>query len=71
MKIKEVCQKTDLTERTVRFYIEKGLLQPVSSESNKRLYYDFFEQDMAKLKKIAVFRKIGFSIDAIADMENC
>jgi len=51
MKIKEVCRKTDLTERTVRFYIEKGLLQPISSESNNRIYYDFSENDIVKLKQ--------------------
>ena len=32
MKIKEVCGRTGLTERTVRFYVEKGLAFPRTEE---------------------------------------
>ena len=31
MKIKEICQKTGLTERTIRYYIERGLIHPIAA----------------------------------------
>ena len=33
MKIKEVIEKTDLTDRAIRLYIENGLVSPLCSEN--------------------------------------
>ena len=33
MKIKEVCEKTGLTDRAVRFYIENELIHPDYTEN--------------------------------------
>lgn len=57
MKIKEVCKHTDLTERTVRFYVEEKLINPKSTFKNGRVYYDYSEQDIAELITIADLRK--------------
>jgi len=33
MKIKAVCERTGLTDRTIRYYIEEGLLSPSFNEN--------------------------------------
>ena len=44
MQIKDVCRRTGLTERTVRFYIEKELLSPEKTWRNGREYLNFSEK---------------------------
>ncbi len=70
MKIKQVCDSTGLSERTIRFYIEKGLIAPQSCEQNRRTYYEFGEDDVRQTEQIAILRKIGFSIAEILTMKN-
>ena len=36
MKISEVMQRTGLTERTIRYYEEEGLVTPILTESGGR-----------------------------------
>ncbi|MGN1147796.1 MAG: MerR family transcriptional regulator [Lachnospiraceae bacterium] len=69
MKIKAVCENTGLTDRAVRFYIEKGLILPQSYELNGRTYYEYAEQDVEQLKGIMTLRKAGFSIEEILLMQ--
>lgn len=69
MKISEVCTKTELTEKTVRFYVEKGLLKKEAQIVNGRKCRDYNEEDVAILKDISVLRRAGFSIQGIADMQ--
>ena len=38
MKMKEVTEQTGLTERTVRYYMEKGLIAPHGQWRNGREY---------------------------------
>lgn len=47
MKIKEVCERTGLTRRAVRFYEEKGLISPEIREENE--YRDYTETDVCRL----------------------
>lgn len=66
MKIKEVCEKTGLTDRTIRYYIECGLLTP----SNKQNYagrkqFTFTREDVERLETIKTFRGAGFSVEQI------
>lgn len=70
MKMQEVCQKTGLTERTVRYYMERGLVHPAASlsESGRRMDYSFDAGHVAELRDIALLREYGFSIDAILEM---
>lgn len=63
MKMKQVCELTNLTERTIRYYIEKNLINPSASERNDRIYYDFNNEDIDSLSQIAILRKVGFSIN--------
>lgn len=68
MKMKEICQKSGLTERAVRFYIERKLVSPNSYEQRERTYYEFTDEHLTQLRNIALLRRCGFSIDAIAEM---
>ena len=66
MKIKVVCERTGLTDRTIRYYIEEELLSPSFKESYiGRKSFDFTEDDIAKLNDIAVLRSFDFSIEEI------
>lgn len=69
MKIKDVCVQTGLTDRAVRFYIEKGLLSPDAQRKGGRQYRDYTHEDVRRLLLISTLRKAGFSIDEIAGMQ--
>lgn len=69
MKMKEVIEKTGLTDRAVRLYIDEGLAVPNIEESySGRKSIDFSESDVERLKNIALLRKAGFSIADIKSM---
>ncbi len=68
MKIKEVCTRTGLTERTVRFYVEKGLVSPKTEERNGREYREYSEENLRELETAANLRKLSFSIEEIKRM---
>lgn len=70
MKISEVCTRTGLTERTVRFYVEKGLLSKPARYVNGRNLRDYDEEDIRILNNISALRKAGFSIPDIQDMQS-
>ena len=63
MKIKEVCERTGLTRRAVRFYEEKGLISPEIREENE--YRDYTEEDVRRLRLVARLRGYRFSVEAI------
>jgi DNA-binding transcriptional MerR regulator len=69
VKIKEICEKTGLTDRTVRYYIEEGLITPFYTENYLgRKSFDFSDNDLIRLKNIATLRAFGFSIDEIKQL---
>ena len=71
MKIKEVIEKTELTDRAIRLYIENGLVDPYCKEAyNGRKNIDFSQRDVEQLKNIALLRKAGFSIAEIKELQN-
>lgn len=66
MKIGAVCQMTGLTDRTVRYYIEEGLLMPTYTKNYVgRKSFDFTDENVTLLQNISVLRKYGFSIPDI------
>ncbi len=69
MQIKEVCRRTGLTERAVRFYVEKGLLSPKKTWRNGREYLDFSEEDLRSLGRIAGLRRRFFPLEEIKTMQ--
>lgn len=66
MRIKEVSEKTGLTEKAIRLYIENGLIHPHVENGVHRNSYTFSEKDVRELEEISVFRKVGFSIFEIS-----
>lgn len=65
MKIKQVCEQSGLTEKTVRFYIQQELVHPKVENGVHRNSYTFSEKDIEELRKIAVLRRAGFSLSDI------
>lgn len=70
MKMKQVCQLTGLTERTIRFYVEKELCAPETRWMDQRKYYDFSKENVEELRQTAELRKAYFSIQAIQTMRS-
>ncbi len=66
MRIKEVCQKTRLTDKAVRTYINEGLINPSFEENYMgRRTFNFKDEDIEQLKKIVILRKYNFSLKEI------
>ena len=66
MKIGEVLEKTGLTDRAVRLYIEHGLITPETSSSySGRKNIEFSDEDVEKLRHISLLRKADFSLSQI------
>lgn len=70
MKMKEICEKTGLTERAVRLYCERGLISPETYTQNDREYLVFGERDERALRCIAILRSADFSLEEIQTMQN-
>ena len=62
MKISEVCTRTGLTDRAIRFYLEKGLLEKTAEYINGRNCREYTEEDVQQLNRISALRRAGFSI---------
>ncbi len=67
LRIGEVAERTSVTERTLRFYEEKGLLRPPTRmEGGFRLYSD---DDVQRVERIKDLQKLlGFSLAEIKEM---
>lgn len=71
MRIKEVVAQTGLTDKTIRYYISKGLVFPNNNVSySGRSSFDFTDDDVKTLNRIAVLRKAGFSVSQIESIRN-
>lgn len=60
--IKQVSEKLNIQANAVRFYEEKGLISPERGENN---YREYRVEDISRLEMIILYRKMGFSIEAI------
>ncbi len=70
MKMRDVCKATELTDRTVRYYIECGLVFPNSKENyDGRRNFSFTLRDIERLEQIKALRTAGFSIEQIKAMQ--
>jgi DNA-binding transcriptional MerR regulator len=67
LRIGEVAGRTSVTERTLRFYEEKGLLRsPERMEGGFRLYSDADVQRVERIKDLQ--KLLGFSLAEIKEM---
>ena len=69
MKLKEVCESTGLSRKTIRLYEEKGLLVPRKEHKNGRDYREYTPEDVEILREIATLRRAWFTMDEIARMQ--
>lgn len=65
MTIKEVENLLTIPRATVRFYEKEGLITP---EREGNGYRDYSDEDVEKLRKIVILRKIGMSVEDINDI---
>lgn len=69
MKIKEVIEQTGLTDKAIRLYINNSLVAPSIEENySGRKSIDFSDEDVERLKNVALLRKAGFSIADIKEI---
>lgn len=66
MRIKDIEKLTGLSQRSIRLYEEKGLLDVSRDDDNQ--YRSYTEVDLERLKLIRVLRYFDFSIDEIAEL---
>lgn len=66
MRIGEVADITGLSISNIRFYEKKGLIAPDRQVESK--YRTYTEEDLYKLKKIILYRKMDLSIETIQDI---
>lgn len=59
MRIQELEKELNITRSNIRFYEKEGLISPPRKENG---YREYSEDDIAKLKKIIIFRKLGISV---------
>ena len=67
MKIQELENELNISRANIRFYEKEGLLNPKRKENGYRNYSD---DDIAILKKIIIYRKLGISVADIKKIFN-
>lgn len=67
MTIKEMETKLNIPRATIRFYEKERLITPVREENG---YRDYSKDDLEKVEKIVILRKIGFSVNDIFRLES-
>ena len=65
MTIKEVEEKLGIPRASIRFYEKERLIDPKREENG---YREYSEQDVATLKKVVIFRKLGLPVSEIEDI---
>ncbi len=65
MLINEVCKKCKLTKKAIEYYVEQKLVQPGILENG---YRNFSVGDVERLKKIAILRRLGLSVQSIKEV---
>ena len=69
MKIKEVSRATGLTEKTIRYYENRGLVIPAAKEQNGRSFRDYSPEDVEALRAVSTLRRARFPVEEIARMQ--
>lgn len=60
MKIRDAAQAVNLSEKTIRYYEEIGLIRPDRLENG---YRDFSQADLHNLTFLSRARRLGFSVE--------
>lgn len=65
MQIKELSKKLNITQKTIRYYEQQGLIQPDIEEKNGRNFRDYSEEEIKKLEAIILLRQHYFTVEEI------
>lgn len=65
LSLQQLCERADVPGRTVRYYIQKGLLPPPEGEKRGAWYGD---RHLADLLRIRAWQETGLSLEAIAGL---
>lgn len=60
--IDELTEKTGFTRRTIRFYVQEGLIEPPAGRGRGGFYYD---SQLAKLQQIKAYQEKGLRLSDI------
>jgi DNA-binding transcriptional MerR regulator len=63
--ISELADELEISPSSIRFYEEKGLINPRRTAGNQRVY---LKKHRARLKMILRGKRFGFSLDEIGEM---
>jgi len=62
MQLNALCKVCGLTKKAVEYYVDQQLVRPQVLENG---YRDFSQQDAELLKKVAILRRLGLSVQTI------
>lgn len=65
MKIKQAAAQLNVSQKTIRYYEQCGLITPVKELKMGREFRDYDEETMAQLRAIVVLRKLRFTVEDI------
>lgn len=65
MSLQQLSERAEVPGRTIRFYIQKGLLKGPEGETRGAFYT---EDHLAELLRIRTWQQTGLSLDAIAGL---
>ncbi len=63
--IEDLCELTGFSRRTVRYYVQEGLIEPPAGRGRGGFYYD---SHLEQLQEIKVLQERGLKLAAIAEM---
>lgn len=66
MRIGDLAERAEVTQRTVRYYERIGLIPPGEREGHGQHYYT--EETVARLRKIDQLKQLGLSLNEIRDV---
>ena len=67
MRINKVEELVGISKKNIRFYEEKGLLNPMRNAENG--YREYSEEDVENLRKIKLFRHLSIPIEEILKLQ--
>ncbi len=68
MKIKELSKKLNVSQKTIRYYEQCGLISPLKEQKMGRNFRDYDEKTVEQLQIIVELRKLRFAIEEIQEM---
>ena len=68
MRINKVEELVGITKKNIRFYEEKGLINPARNIENG--YREYSDDDVEELRKVKLLRQLSIPIEEISKIQN-